>query len=83
VFHFARDGNALTVSYPEYQVEVVDEGRECRWQIVSPAGDRLYSYADPASAQAEAKLLNEREASRDSTRLRLRELIRAAPTGRP
>jgi len=65
-----------------YRVEVVDEGRERVWRVVSPAGDPLYSYADGPTAQAEAAVLNELQSSRDPDRLRLQEQSHAALTGR-
>ena len=65
-----------------YRVEVVDEGRESVWRVVSPEGSPLYSYADGPTAQAEAAVLNELQSSPASDRLRLQELNHAALTGR-
>jgi hypothetical protein len=65
-----------------YRVEVVSNGGEFVWQVLSPTGDPLYSYADRPTAQAEAAVLNGLQSSSDPDRLRLRELSHAALTGR-
>jgi hypothetical protein len=63
-------------------VEVIYEGRERVWQIVSPSGDRMYTYSDGATAQAEAAMLNGLDSLPSRDRLRLRESSHLEWTGR-
>jgi hypothetical protein len=43
---------------PGYRIEVTRQGLERVFTVVTPTGDRLYSFTDPRAAEAEATALN-------------------------
>jgi hypothetical protein len=65
-----------------YRVEVVYEGLERIWRLVSPSGDRMYTYSDAGTAQAEAAMLNSLDSLPSTDRLRLKESSHLQWTGR-
>lgn len=46
-----------------YRVEIGQQGRERLFTVVTPSGDRLYTYASYRDAESEASVLNTVHAS--------------------